>query len=78
MRKLQSANQEYYGNKKLQRAALLGNQAEVRPAGLLMQVGSVSGLLVRIKASLKPGEKVLWIIDWRIFSKIATSHSMEP
>jgi hypothetical protein len=20
----------------------------------------------------------LWIIDWRIFSKIATSHSMEP
>jgi hypothetical protein len=43
-----------------------------------MQVGSVSGLLVRIKASLKPGEKVLWIIDWRIFSKIATSHSMEP
>jgi hypothetical protein len=43
-----------------------------------MQAGSESRLLVRINVSLKPGEKVLWITDWRIFSKIATSHSMEP
>jgi hypothetical protein len=57
--------------------ALLGNQVESQPAGLLMQAGSESGFLVRINVSLKPKEKVVWITDWRIVSKITTYHSME-
>jgi hypothetical protein len=58
-----SGNQESCGNKRLQCAPLLGNKAEVWPAGLLIQDGSESGVLVRINVSLKPGEKVLWMTD---------------
>jgi hypothetical protein len=60
---LASGNQESCGNKRLQWAALLGNKAEVWPAGLLIQAVSESGLLVRINVSMKPGEKVFWMID---------------
>jgi hypothetical protein len=43
--------------------ALLGNKAEVQPAGLLRQAGNESGLLVRINVSLIPGES---LVDHRL------------